>query len=72
MNLISLHYLHSHLQCEDGGEDMVSNGEDPALGGPGGDGGPLHGQGDAVTRYKHQNYKVKPALHGHGLDRSRQ
>ena len=41
--------FHDHLHSEDNSEDMVHGCEDPPLCGPGGDGWPLHGQGDAIS-----------------------
>ena len=54
--------LHDHLDSEDYGEYVVHGGENPPLCGPGGDGGSLHSQGDAVSSDENKNNEVKPAL----------
>ncbi|GFR18511.1 hypothetical protein TNCT_584531 [Trichonephila clavata] len=47
--------LYEHLYGKDNGEDVVSGRQDASLEASRGDGGPLHGQGDAVEGDEEQH-----------------
>lgn len=55
-------YLDEHLDREHHGEDVIGRAQKHSFSAVRRDVGPLHGERDAVERYKHEHQVVEPFL----------